>query len=72
MNNREIQNIYKKKIKLLKKFNKLYYDENKPIITDSEYDVLKKDILVLERKYKFLVSDDSPSKTVGEVDSLCV
>jgi len=62
---KKIQIEYSEKISLLSKFNKLYYDENDPKITDQEYDELKKEILELEKKYKFLKSKRSPSKVVG-------
>ena len=65
MKNKKIQENYKKKIDLIKKFNKQYYDSNKPSISDSEYDKLKQEIIFLESKYKFLESKDSPSKVVG-------
>ena len=65
MKNKKILEKYKKKIDLIKKFNKQYYDSNKPTISDSEYDELKKEILSLENKYKFLNAKDSPSKVVG-------
>ena len=32
---------YKKKIKLITKYNKFYYDYSKPKISDQEYDKLK-------------------------------
>ncbi len=65
MNRKKIEQEYKLKIKLIKKFNKLYYDDSNPSITDLEYDELKKEILKFEKKYEFLNSDKSPSKTVG-------
>jgi len=45
---------YKKKISLLKKHNKLYFDKDNPEITDSQYDDLKKEIFDLEEKNTFL------------------
>lgn len=65
MDKKEITFTYNNKIKLLKKFNKFYYDKNKPAVSDDEYDKLKKEILKLEKKYVFLKSEDSPSKVVG-------
>ena len=65
MNHEKIKNDYLKKINQLKKLNRSYYQNNYPLITDSDYDSLKKDILNLEKKYKFLDHKDSPSKTVG-------
>ena len=46
----KIENIYKKKINLLKKHNKLYFNNDSPAVTDSEYDNLKKEIFNLEKK----------------------
>ena len=60
-----IQKEYKKKIKLLANYNKKYYDDNVSEVADSEFDQLKKDIIDLEKKYKFLESKNSPSSTIG-------
>ena len=56
---------YNNKINQLLKHNKLYFLKSKPIISDSEYDKLKSEIIELENKYNFLNSKDSPSKIVG-------
>ncbi len=45
---------YEKKISLLKKHNKYYFNEDDPKISDAKYDVLKKEIIDLEDKHKFL------------------
>ena len=65
MNIKKIENLYKKKLKLLKKYNKEYYINSKPSVLDTEYDDLKNEILSLEKQYYFLKSDNSPSKIVG-------
>jgi DNA ligase (NAD+) len=65
MNKKEIQKKYKEKIKFINKFNKFYYDKSDPIISDQKYDTLKNEILLLEKKYKFLKSIDSPSNIIG-------
>ena len=65
MNKKEIQIQYKKKIKLLNNYNKNYYDKSKPLVNDKEYDELKKETLLLEKKYKFLKSKNSLSEVVG-------
>ncbi len=59
------QKEYKKKIKLINYYNQKYYNDNISEISDSEYDDLKKDILDLEKRYKFLKSKDSPLIKVG-------
>jgi len=69
MNKKIIKKEYLEKIKKLNIYNQKYYNENKSIITDSTYDKLKKDILLLESKYNFLTHKDSPSKTVGHKPS---
>ena len=63
--NRNIEQEYQKKIDELIKHNKVYYENSSPIISDSQYDKLKKKILDLEKKYKFLKSNFSPAKIVG-------
>ena len=65
MNKKRIEILYKKKIKLLIDYNKNYYDANKPLVSDKEYDELKNSILILENKHSFLNSEKSPSKIVG-------
>ncbi len=63
--NNKIINIYKKKIKNLRKHNQLYYIKDKPIISDAEYDQLKKDLLELEKKNPSLKNISSVEKIIG-------
>tara|TARA_B100001057_G_scaffold14089_1_gene13374 strand:- start:5812 stop:7842 length:2031 start_codon:yes stop_codon:yes gene_type:complete len=65
MNKKKIDIDYLKKIKKFTKFNKYYYVHSKPLVEDAEYDHLKKEILSLEKKYKFLNNKYSPSQSVG-------
>ena len=65
MNKKEIKEKHKSKINLVKKYNKLYYHDSNPLVSDSVYDKLKQEILDLETKYNFLKSKNSPSKVVG-------
>ena len=65
MKKKEITEEYKKKIKLINKLNKFYYNKSKPLVTDKEYDQLKNEIILLEKKFNFLNSSTSPSKVVG-------
>ena len=60
-----IKEDYLKKIKLLNKYNKFYFDDNSPTISDYEYDKLKKEIIQIEQKYPELVNEDSVSQKVG-------
>ena len=65
MSKKEIQSIYLKKIKQIKKYDKAYFKHDQPLISDSNYDILKKEILDLEKKYKHLKHGDSPSQKLG-------
>jgi DNA ligase (NAD+) len=56
---------YKKKITLIEKLNKAYYRNDKPLVSDAEYDKIKKDILDFEKKNPDIVDIDSPSEKVG-------
>ena len=48
MHKKDIQIKYNKKIKLIKKLNKFYFDKSSPKVSDKEYDELKKEIILLE------------------------
>ena len=65
MNKNKILSDYKSKISRLNELNKNYYQLDKPLVPDSEFDELKKEVLILEEKYDFLDDENSPSKTVG-------
>ena len=65
MQRKEIEKDYIKKIEKLKKYDKAYFDRNKPIVSDSDYDNIKQEILDLERNYKYLKHKNSPSQKVG-------
>ena len=69
MNKKEIKDIYKNKIKLISELNNFYYNNSNPKVSDQEYDILKTEIIDLEKKYDFLKSINSPSKTVGSKPS---
>ena len=61
----KIVNQYKKKIKILKQHNKSYFNEDAPKISDADYDELKKELLVLEKKHPYLKKIYSVSEIVG-------
>ena len=49
MNERKIINQFKQKIKILKKHNKYYFEDDNPKISDAEYDSLKKEIIDIRK-----------------------
>ena len=65
MKRKKIENVYIKKINELKKYDKAYFKHDNPIISDHNYDKIKQEILDLEKKYKYLKDENSPSKKVG-------
>tara|TARA_B100000029_G_scaffold487937_1_gene543930 strand:- start:7976 stop:9991 length:2016 start_codon:yes stop_codon:yes gene_type:complete len=65
MTNKKIYSQYQKKIKDLKKYNKFYFEKSKPLISDKDYDKLKKEVIDLENKYKSLNDENSPTRSVG-------
>ena len=69
VNKSEIINKYKKKINLLKKHNKLYFNNDNPEISDSEYDILKKEINDLEKNNRFLAKLNLYKGIVGSAPS---
>ena len=69
MKKKEIYKKYIEKINLIIKFNKFYFEKSAPIVSDKEYDELKKEINNLEKEYNFLKSKKSPSEIVGHKPS---
>ena len=65
MQRKEIEKFYINKINELKKHNKAYFRDDNPLISDKDYDDIKEEILDLEKKYKYLKNENSPSKKVG-------
>ena len=65
MSKKKILENYKKRLKDFEKYNEAYYDKNKPLISDSKFDEIKKEIIGLEKEYSFLNNIKSPNLTVG-------
>ena len=55
---------YQEKIKQYKKFSKKYFEDSAPLVSDQDFDLLKSEILDLEKKFNFK-DKDSPSRTLG-------
>ena len=65
MQKKEIDKVYLEKINQLKKYDKAYFDDDSPIISDKDYDDFKNQILHLEKRFKYLKHKNSPSQKVG-------
>ena len=50
---------------IIAKHQKLYYEDDSPIIPDSEYDELFRELKTLEEMYPELADKNSPTKSVG-------
>ena len=53
---KDIESDYLEKVKKLKKYKNYYYNDDNPKVSDSEYDILKENLINIENKYKFLKS----------------
>ena len=60
---------YKKRVKLLIKYNKFYFEKDQPLISDSKYDELKKEIINLEKNNNYLKKLNLINKIVGSPPS---
>ena len=69
MKKKQIEEKYNNYINLFKKYNNYYYNKNKPVVSDREFDELKLKITQLEEKYNYLKSADSPKNIVGHKPS---
>lgn len=49
----------------LRRHDALYYQNDRPEISDAEYDTLRRELTALEAEYPDLLGDDSPSREVG-------
>ena len=56
---------FKEKVKELKKHNILYFNKDKPVISDAEYDDLKKQLFKIEKTNKFLKKLNLLNNLVG-------
>ena len=65
MTKEDIKIKYLKKIKEIKKHNKLYFEKSNPEISDSDYDKLKREISNIEKANPRLKLNSSPTNIVG-------
>ena len=65
----QLEKEFKSKLAELKKHNNFYFNKDKPIISDADYDLLKKELLDLEKKYTFLKDLNLLNNFVGATPS---
>jgi len=56
MNDKDIEKDYKLKINQLLEYNNFYFNKNHSLVTDQEYDELKKNIIDLEKNDYILLN----------------
>ena len=62
---KNISKQFNEKINILKKHNKLYYSDDKPEISDADYDKIKIEILELIKKHDFLEKSSKEKNIFG-------
>jgi DNA ligase, NAD-dependent len=62
---KEVMEEVEKLRELIRKYDYYYYVLNNPLVSDAEYDELKRRLIELERKYPELITPDSPTQRVG-------
>ncbi len=65
MKKKEILKDYTNKLKQFKKYNKAYFEDDDPIISDAKYDKLKNELIDLEKNYKFIKNPTPASFSIG-------
>ena len=63
--NKKIVKNFKEKIKVLKQHNKYYFINDNPKIEDAKYDLLKKEVFELEKKYEYLRDLNLTKEIIG-------
>ena len=69
MNKKEIIIKFKNDVEKIKKYNKEYFENNRPSITDSKYDKFKINLIKLENNFSFLKELNLLSSLVGSPPS---
>ena len=68
-NQEKIKNLYKEKIKKLLKFNQAYFEKDSPIVSDSAFDKLKKELIELAAKNPYLKKIENLDNLIGSKPS---
>ncbi len=65
MSKNDLQKLYNKKLILYKKYVKYYYEKNKSLVSDHNFDILKKELENLEKQNTYLKKKDSVLDNIG-------
>ena len=61
----KISKIYLEKLKKFNRFNKAYFEKDTPLISDYDFDNLKRELIKLEKEHPFLKGSRGIQETVG-------
>jgi len=64
-NKKKISKVYQEKLIKFNKFNKAYFEKDKPLISDHDFDEFKKDLINLEKEHPFLKNSKGVQNLVG-------
>ena len=65
LNSDELEKEYRKLVDTLNSYSKAYYVDDNPVVPDSEYDRLYRQLELIEQSNPAIIADDSPTKRVG-------
>ncbi len=68
-NQEKIKNLYKEKVKKLLKLNKAYFEKDSPIVSDSQFDIFKQELIELVNKNPFLKKIQNLDNLIGSKPS---
>ncbi len=66
----KIKKLYKEKIDKLLKYNQAYFDKDNPLVSDFEFDKLKKDLIILAKDNPFLKKIKNLESIIGYKPSI--
>ena len=69
-NQEKIKKLYNNKVKKLLRFNKAYFEKDKPIVSDFEFDELKKELFNLAKEHAFLKAIKNLDEIIGSKPSI--
>ncbi|HTP57847.1 MAG TPA: NAD-dependent DNA ligase LigA [Spirochaetia bacterium] len=65
MTRKEAEKRARELVRLLTQYQKAYYIESRPMVSDREYDSLNDELIAIEKQFPDLVLPDSPTRRVG-------
>ena len=64
-NKEEIKKLYKQKVGKLLRFNKAYFEKDSPVVSDIQFDELKKELIDLSKRYPYLKKIQDLDNVIG-------